>query len=131
VGYGILRPGDLEWEERPFAEGQAPRLTAEVTRPAALSQSRARLRRYPPRTRGRRHADHAQEEVFLVLSGSFAFMVGDPPERIDAPAGSVVRIEMDTPFQIRNDGDTEGMLFAYGAPPVEGGAEFFPDLGQS
>jgi quercetin dioxygenase-like cupin family protein len=129
VGYGILRPSDLQWEERPFAEGQPPRLFAEVTGPAALTHSRARAWRYPSRTRGRRHADHAQEEVFVVLSGSFAFMIGDPPERVEAPAGSVVRIEIGTPFQIRNDGDAEGTLFAYGAPPVEGGAEFFPDLG--
>ena len=127
--YGIMRPGELEWEERSFAPDQPPRLSAEVTRPAGLTQSRARIWRYPPQTRGRRHADRAQEEVFVVLAGSFTFAVGDPPERVEAPAGSVVRIEIGTPFQIRNDGDSEGTLFAYGAPPIEGGAEFFPDLG--
>jgi mannose-6-phosphate isomerase-like protein (cupin superfamily) len=129
VGYSILRADDLEWEERPFAEGQPPRLTADVTRPAGLTHSRARVWRYPPGTRGRRHADHAQEEVFVVLAGSFTFLVGEPPEQVEAPPGSVVRMEIGTPFQIRNDGSVEASFFAYGAPPVEGGAEFFPDLG--
>ena len=129
MGYGVFRPDDQAWEERPYVDGQPPRLSADVTGAAGLTQSRARVWRYPPGTRGRRHADRAQEEVFVVLSGSFAFMVGDPPERVEAPANSVVRIEIGTPFQIRNDGDTEGTLFAYGAPPVEGGAEMFPDLG--
>jgi mannose-6-phosphate isomerase-like protein (cupin superfamily) len=128
VGYGVLRPDELEWEERPFAEGEPPRLSADVTRAAGLTRSRARVWRYPPGTRGRRHADHAQEEVFVVLSGSFTFLVGDPPERVEAPPGAVVRMEIGTPFQIRNEGDSEATLFAYGAPPVEGGAEFFPDL---
>jgi mannose-6-phosphate isomerase-like protein (cupin superfamily) len=129
VGYGVLRSDEANWEERPFVEGQPPRLSADVTRAAGLSRSRARVWRYPPGTRGRRHADHAQEEVFVVFSGSFTFLVGDPPERVDAPPGTVVRMEIGTPFQIRNDGDGEATLFAYGAPPVEGGAEFLPDLG--
>jgi mannose-6-phosphate isomerase-like protein (cupin superfamily) len=129
VGYGVVRPDDRDWEERSFVEGQPPRLAADVTRAAGLTQSRARLWRYPPGTRGRRHADHGQEEVFVVLSGSFTFLVGDPPERVDAPEGTVMRMELGTPFQIRNDGESEGTLFAYGAPPVEAGAEFLPDLG--
>ena len=129
MGYAIMRSGDLDWEERPSPEGQPPRLAADVTGAAGLTQSRARLWRYPPGTRGRRHADHAQEEVFVVLAGAFAFMVGEPPERVEADAGSVVRIEMGTTFQIRNDGSVEGQLYAYGAPPVPGKAEFFPDLG--
>ena len=127
--FGVLRPDDLAWREAAFVEGQPARLTTEVTGPAGLTQSRARIWRYPPGTRGRRHADHAQEEVFVVLAGSFTFLVGDPPEPVDAPVGSIVRIEIDTPFQIRNDGDEEGTLYAYGAPPVEGGTEYYPDLG--
>ena len=129
MAYGVVRTSEVEWGERPFVEGQPPRLAADVTGAAGLTQSRARIWRYPPGTRGRRHADHAQEEVFVVLSGSFTFLVGDPPERVEASAGSVVRIEIGTPFQIRNDGDEEATFFAYGAPPVEGGTEYFSDLG--
>jgi mannose-6-phosphate isomerase-like protein (cupin superfamily) len=129
VGYGVVRADELQWEERPFVDGQPPRLAADVTGTVGLTHSRARVWRYPPGTRGRRHADHAQEEVFVVLAGSFTFLVGDPPERVEAPQGTVIRMEIGTPFQIRNDGDAEAILFAYGAPPVEGGAEYFPDLG--
>jgi hypothetical protein len=30
--------------------------------------------------------------------------------------------------QLRNTGDEELVLFIYGAPPVTGGGEFFPDV---
>jgi hypothetical protein len=41
----------------------------------------ARLWRYPPGTRGRRHADEAQEEVFVIVSGTLTMLLGEPPER--------------------------------------------------
>src|SRR4029077_10017779 len=69
MGYHVADASKLEWEDRPpGAEGQAPRRAADVTTAAALNQSRARVWRYPVGTRGRRHADKAQEEVFVVLS---------------------------------------------------------------
>ncbi len=67
MGYGVLRPGELEWEERPFAEGEPARLAAHVTSAAGLTRSRARVWRYPLRTRGRRHADRGGAEFFLDL----------------------------------------------------------------
>src|SRR5437879_3412349 len=82
VGYHVADASAAKWEERPL-EGQADRQAADVTTAAELKQSRARLWRYPPHTRGRRHADHAQEEVFVVLSGKLTMLLGDPPERVD------------------------------------------------
>ncbi len=32
-----------------------------------------------------------------------------------------------TPLQVRNETDEELVLFIYGAPPVDGGADFFED----
>ena len=40
--------------------------------------------------------------------------------------GSVVVVQPGTPLQIRNDGADEAMLFIVGAPPEQGGIDFFP-----
>jgi mannose-6-phosphate isomerase-like protein (cupin superfamily) len=129
VGYHVADPTSLEWEERaPAVEGQRPRAAADVTSAAALRQSRARIWRYPPGTRGRRHADHAQEEVFVVLSGALTMLLGDPPERVDVGPQGVVAVEPNTPLQVRNEGSEELVLFIYGAPPEQAGADFFDDV---
>jgi len=129
VAYHVADPTKLEWEERaPAVEGQAPRAAADVTTAAALTQSRARIWRYPPGPRGRRHADHAQEEVFVVLSGALTMLLGDPPERVDVGTRGVVAVEPMTALQVRNEGDEELVLFIYGAPPEQAGADFLDDV---
>jgi mannose-6-phosphate isomerase-like protein (cupin superfamily) len=126
VGYHVVDASKLEWVDRPL-EGQANRQAGLVTEAAQLKQSRARLWRYPPHTKGRRHADHAQEEVFVVMSGTLTMLLGDPAERVDVGPQGVVAVEPMTPLQIRNETDGELVLFIYGAPPVDEGADFFED----
>jgi mannose-6-phosphate isomerase-like protein (cupin superfamily) len=126
VAYHVADASNLEWVDRQL-EGQANRQAGLVTEAAQLKQSRARLWRYPPRTKGRRHADHAQEEVFVVMSGTLTMLLGDPPERVDVGPQGVVAVEPMTPLQIRNETDEELVLFIYGAPPVDEGADFFED----
>jgi mannose-6-phosphate isomerase-like protein (cupin superfamily) len=129
VGYHVADAVKLDWEERPPAvEGQQPRQAADVTAAAGLKQSRGRVWRYPPGTRGRRHADKAQEEVFVVISGTLTMLLGDPPERVDVGPESVVAVEPATPLQVRNEGDEELVLYIYGAPPDQEGADFFDDV---
>lgn len=48
MGYDVVHAGDLEWEERPGHEGPEPRQAASVTDPAHMTESRARMWRYPP-----------------------------------------------------------------------------------
>lgn len=130
MGYHVVRAGEHDWEERPAPAGhedQEARLASDVTTLAALQESRARLWRYAPGTRGRRHADNVQEEVFVVLAGTLTMHLGDPPERVELPPHSVVAVEPKTPLQIRNDGDEEAVVFIYGAPPEQAGAEFLED----
>jgi mannose-6-phosphate isomerase-like protein (cupin superfamily) len=129
VGYHVVRGDEHAYDERPYVEGQPVRLAADVTTAAQLQHSRARLWRYPPRTRGRRHADHAQEEVFVVLAGTLTMLLGDPPERFDLPPESVVAVEPMTPLQVRNEGDDELVLFVFGSPPEQAGADFLDDPG--
>jgi mannose-6-phosphate isomerase-like protein (cupin superfamily) len=130
MAYHVVRGAEGQWEERPNPEGredQPARRALDVTGAAALQQSRARLWRYPAGTRGRRHADRAQEEVFVVVSGTITALLGEPPERVELPAESVVAVEPGTPIQLRNDSSGEAVLFIYGAPPVQDGADFFDD----
>ena len=130
MGYHVILGPDHSWEQRdppPGRDGDPPRAAADVTTQAALGQSRARLWRYPPGARGRRHADKVQEEVFVVLEGTLTMHLGDPPERVELPPESVVSVEPGTALQLRNDGDEEVVVFIYGAPPEQAGADFFED----
>jgi quercetin dioxygenase-like cupin family protein len=113
----------LEWEPRDDDSGRAvARLSDSMTR------SRANLWRYPPGARGRRHADNVQEEVFVVLDGTLTVDLGEPPERHELERGSVLVVQPNTILQLRNTGDDELVLFIYGAPPVQGGADFFDNV---
>ena len=130
MGFHVADASKVEWGERdPTVEGHPPRTYAEVTDEAQLKNSRARVWRYPPGTRGRRHADKVQEEVFVVVSGQMTMLLGDPYERVDVGQGSVVAVEPNTPLQVRNEGSEELVVFIYGAPAEQAGADFFDDPG--
>jgi uncharacterized cupin superfamily protein len=128
MSYGWISVDDLDWEERPPKPGEQPRRAADITSAVGLQQSRARLWRYPPHTTGRRHADHAQEEVFVVVSGTLTMLLGDEPERVDLGPGSVVAVQPLTALQMRNETDDEVVAFVYGAPPLQEGADFLDDV---
>lgn len=123
MGTTVFRPDELDWQPRADDD---PRQVARLS--DALASSRANLWRYPPGTKGKRHADHGQEEVFVVLDGTLTIDVNEPPERHEVPRGGVVVVESGTPLQLRNAGRDELVLFIYGAPPETGKAEFFPDV---
>jgi mannose-6-phosphate isomerase-like protein (cupin superfamily) len=128
MGYRWIAADDLEYAERPPKEGEEPRRAADVTSAVGLKASRARLWRYPPHSTGRRHRDHAQEEVFVVLSGTLTMLLGDEPERVDLGPGGVVSVEPMTALQMRNETDEEVVVFVYGAPPLQEGADFLEDV---
>jgi mannose-6-phosphate isomerase-like protein (cupin superfamily) len=128
MAYDVVHAGELEWEERPAHEGQQPRHSAGVTEAAQLTHSRARMWRYPPHTRGRRHLDPDQEEVFLPVRGTLTLLVEDPPQRVDVEPGGLVTVHRGTPLQARNETDEEILFFVYGAPPVSGNAQFLDDV---
>jgi mannose-6-phosphate isomerase-like protein (cupin superfamily) len=123
VSYSVFRPAELEFADR--GDGSGRTLVSVSDR---LTQTRARFWRYPPGSRGRRHAEHVQEELFVVLEGTAAMLLGDPPERVELPRGSVCAVQPGTALQVRNEGDEDVLLFIVGAPPVEGGADYLPDV---
>jgi quercetin dioxygenase-like cupin family protein len=93
-----------------------------------MTHSRANLWRYPPGARGKRHADKAQEEVFVVLEGTLTVDLGEPPERHELARRSVLVAQPGQILQLRNAGDEELVLFIYGAPPEQAGADFYDDV---
>lgn len=105
---------------------EGARWHAPVTDPLELKSSRARMWRYSPGATGKRHKDPVQEEVFVVLEGAMTAYMGEPPQRVDLPAGSVLAVEPGTMLQLRNESDADARLFIYGAPPEHGEAEFGP-----
>jgi mannose-6-phosphate isomerase-like protein (cupin superfamily) len=125
VGYSVVRAEEIEFERRDDG-----RLSGPVTDAAGLTQSRGRVWHYPPGARGRRHQDHAQEEVFVVIAGTMTMLLGEPAERFEGLGPrSVVAVQPMTPLQVRNDSaDEELVLFIYGAPPEQAGADFLPDV---
>ena len=123
MGYTIFRQDELEWVPR---GNDDPRTVARLS--DSMTRSRANLWRYPPGTRGRRHADNVQEEVFVVLDGTLTVDLGEPPERHEVPRGGVLVVQPGTVLQLRNAGDEDLVLFIYGAPPEQGGAEFFDSV---
>jgi mannose-6-phosphate isomerase-like protein (cupin superfamily) len=123
VGFAVFRPGELEFVDRGDGSG---RTLAGIS--DGLTHTRAKFWRYPPGTKGRRHAEREQEEVYVILDGTAAMDVGDPPERIVLPSGSVCAVGSGTPRQLRNDGDEDVLFFIVGAPAVEGDADYFPDV---
>jgi mannose-6-phosphate isomerase-like protein (cupin superfamily) len=123
VTYAIFRQSEVEWVPRGEDD---PRTVARLS--DSMTRSRANLWRYPPGTRGKRHADHAQEEVFVVLEGTLTVDLGEPPERHELERGSVLVVQPGTILQLRNAGNEELVLFIYGAPPEQAGADFFDDV---
>ena len=124
MSFRMVRPDDLEWIERDPEAGGPARHVARLSDVLGFAYTRGSMWRYPPGARGRRHRDTIQEETFVVLSGTLTMYLGDPPERIDVPKGGVVHVESGTALQSVNHGDEEVLMYAYGAPPEAGGAEF-------
>jgi quercetin dioxygenase-like cupin family protein len=126
--FDVVQAADLQWEEREAPEGTEPRAYAQITEPAKLAESRARMWRYPAHTRGRRHIDPDQEEVFVPLRGTLTLLLEDPPQRVDVGPGGLVAVHAGTPIQARNETDDDVLFFAYGAPPKHGNTAFIDDV---
>jgi uncharacterized cupin superfamily protein len=123
MGYTIFRPDELEFQ----ASQRGDLRRSLVSLSGALHNMRANIWRQPPGARGARHVEHVQEEMFVVLEGTATLLLGDPPERVELPRGSVAVVETETGLQLRNESDAEARVLIIGAPPEQGKAELLPD----
>jgi uncharacterized cupin superfamily protein len=124
MGYTLFQPEECEFQAA--QRGDQRRSLAPLS--GALHTMRANIWRLPPGVRGGRHIEHVQEEMFVVLEGAATLLIGDPPERVELPRGSVAVIETETGQQLRNESDAETVVLIIGAPPEQGKAEHLPDL---
>ena len=123
MAFRVLRLDELDWST-PSAGDQTRGI---VRLSDEMSRMRANIWRHPPGSRGRRHVETVQDEVFVVLEGTSTIALGDPPELVAAPAGSVVIVEPGTAIQLGNEGSEDAVILAVGAPPEQGGAEYLSD----
>ena len=127
MGYTVVRPEEREFN--PTQRGDQRRSIASLS--PSLHAMRANIWRLPAGTRNMRHIEHIQEELFVVLEGTATMLLGDPPERVDLPCGSVAIVETDTALQLRNESDADVVVLAVGAPPEAGGADHLPDVDEA
>ncbi len=118
--FRAVTPEGLDWIARPHGEGEPARYVAELNDLLSLTHVPASLWRYEPGAWGRRHRHADQEETFVVLSGTLTMYLGEPPERVDLPVGSVINVAAMTPLQTANHGSEDLIVYAYGYPPDEG-----------
>jgi mannose-6-phosphate isomerase-like protein (cupin superfamily) len=123
VGFSVFRSDERQWST-PSGGDQTRGI---VRLSEAMTNMRANVWRLPPGSRGRRHAERVQEELFAVLDGTATLALGDPPERVELPSGSVAVVEPGTPLQVLNESATETTILIVGAPPVSGEADYLPD----
>jgi uncharacterized cupin superfamily protein len=124
MGYTVFRPEERHFH--PPQHGDQRRGIAPLS--AALHNMRANIWRLPPGVCGRRHVEHVQEEMFVVLEGTATLLLGDPSEPVELLAGSVAVVETGTALQLRNEGAAETVVLVVGAPPEQGQAEHLPDV---
>lgn len=123
MGFTVFRADERDWST-PSGGDQ----TRGILRLSdAMSQMRASVWRLPPGSKGRRHVERVQEELFVVLDGTARLALGDPPERVELPAGSLAVVEPGTALQVLNESDVETTILIVGAPPVPGEADYLPD----
>src|SRR5262245_34165799 len=125
MGYAVF-PADQQ-EFGPPSGGDPNRSIFRIS--DSLHQTRANIWRYPPGSRGRRHMERAQEEVFVVVDGTATLYLDDPAEAFELPRGSVAVVEAGTAVQVANLSDEDMAVFIVGAPPEQAGADYLPDAG--
>jgi uncharacterized cupin superfamily protein len=123
MGFTIFRPGEREFQA--VQRGDLRRDRASLSE--ALHTMRANIWRLPPGARGSRHIEHVQEEMLVVLEGTATLLLGDPPERVELPCGTVAVVETGTAQQLHNESEAETVVLIVGAPPEQGQAEHLPD----
>jgi mannose-6-phosphate isomerase-like protein (cupin superfamily) len=64
----------------------------------------------------------------VALEGTMMLLLGEPPEKVEVPPGSVVVLPVGTPVQVVNEGDEDSLILIVGAPPSNEAGEFLADV---
>jgi mannose-6-phosphate isomerase-like protein (cupin superfamily) len=105
-----------------------------ITYHVGAEQVALTFRRMPPQTGGKGsygHYHRTQEELYLVLSGTLQFKLGDTV--VDVAAGTAVRVAPEVVRSVWNDGPDDAELVIASVKIVEAGGDavtvpdFWPD----
>lgn len=121
--YTVIRPDELEFT--PPSRGDQARGVMRLSE--LLENSRANIWRMPPSSRGRRHRERMQEEIFVCLDGAATLLLGEPATPVELPRAAIAIVPPGTPVQLANPGDADAVVLIVGAPPSVGDAEYLPD----
>jgi uncharacterized cupin superfamily protein len=121
--YVVIRPDEFDFT--PPSRGEQSRGVMRLSE--FLEQSRANIWRMPPSSRGRRHRETTQEEIFVSLEGTATLVLGEPSVAVDLPRGALALVKPKTPVQLVNSGDEEAVVLIVGAPATISDAEYLPD----
>ena len=120
----VFHRGEMEFT--PPSKGDQTRRLQRLS--PSLTTTRANIWLMPPGSRGRRHRETVQEELFVALQGTMMLLLGEPPEKVETAPGSVVVLPVGTPVQLVNEGDEDALVLIVGAPPVPEPGEYLPDV---
>ncbi len=79
--YQVFRRDEMEFT--PPSKGDQSRRLQRLS--PALTTTRANVWWMPPGSRGRRHRETDQEELFVALEGTAMLLLGEPPEKVEVP----------------------------------------------
>lgn len=119
-GWTALTPDEQTFAPPSWRPEEPARRLVELPLHTQLEQSRAHIWRFPAGAKGRRHTHTQQEEVFVVLDGTFTMELGEEAERVTLPPRSVVVLSPNTPILVSNESGQDATVFIYGVPPVMG-----------
>jgi uncharacterized cupin superfamily protein len=122
--YRVFRRDEMEFT--PPSKGDQNRRLLRLS--DALTTTRANIWLMPAGSRGRRHRETDQEELFVALEGTTTLLLDEPPEKIDVPAGSVIVVPVGVAIQLVNEGSDDSLVLIVGAPPTPYPGEYLPDV---
>ena len=126
AGYTIKSLADV-----PDVLGDYPGEMRMATYEIDAVQAAMTCRRMPAKTGGKGsygHRHKTQEEIYLIVSGTLQFKLGD--DVIDVPAGSVVRVAPEVVRSVWNEGpdDVELVIAASKVDDPRADTETVPDF---
>ena len=117
--------------EVPDVLGDYPGEMRMITHSVGAEQVALTFRRMPAQSGGKGSYGHfhkSQEELYLVLSGTLQFKLGD--EIVDVPGGTAVRIAPEVVRSVWNEGpaDAELVIASVKTNDPEGDHQLVPDF---
>ena len=119
-GWTALTPDEQVWTGPSWRPEEKVRQIVELPLVTQMANVRGHLWKFPPGGQGRKHLHKEQEEIFVVLEGTFTMTLGEEGEAVALPPRSVIVLSPNTPIHICNDSAGDAILFAFGSPPIQG-----------